>query len=230
MGTTPPASLHGLGWLAFTPPEFSRSVLERCRSVNFDAGENVYMAGEDSTGLFGLQDGGARVELIGQSIGPVIAHYMQPGMWFGGNAIVRKERTIGLMATRSSTFAFLPAREIQQIVRDNPDWWREFAKLQSYNMQLAIGSSLDLMIRNPRKRIAATLLRLAGLRHASGLAHPPHPEIDITQNEIAHTANLARNSAGKFLHEFADLGFVEGNYRRVVVLSPSGLARLVDED
>jgi CRP/FNR family transcriptional regulator, cyclic AMP receptor protein len=229
MGTTPPASLHGLGWLAFTPPEFSRYVLERCRGVHFDAGENVYMAGEDSTGLFGLQDGGARVELIGESIGPVIAHYMQPGMWFGGNAIVRKERTIGLKATRSSTFAFLPAREIQQIVRDNPDWWREFAKLQSYNMQLSIGSSLDLMIRNPRKRLAATLLRLGGLRHAVNM-RTQHPEIDLSQSEIALMANLARNSASKFLHEFGEAGLVGSNYRCIRILSASGLAALVDED
>jgi CRP-like cAMP-binding protein len=227
--TRPTSSLLARGWLSTTDPDFAKSVVERSRLVHFHAGDTVYGIDEHSTGLFGLVEGGAKVEILGESIGPMVAHYMQPGAWYGGRTLVHGSRSIGLISTRESTFAFLGERDISVLAEMRPGWWREFTKLVLQNNQVAIGTGIDLMIRDPRRRLAATLLRLAGLRHSVNLASSK-PEIDLSQSEIAQMANLARNSASKFLHEFGDLGLVEWNYRCIRILSASGLAALVDED
>jgi CRP-like cAMP-binding protein len=227
--TRPTSFLLGRGWLSTTDQDFARSVVERSRLVHFHAGDTVYGIDEHSTGLFGLVEGGAKVEIASEQVGPLMAHYMQPGAWFGGLTMVRRSRSIGLIPTRESTFAFLSERDISTLAEMRQGWWREFMKLVLQNSQTAIGTGLDLMIRDPRRRLAATLLRLGGLRHSVNLVSAK-PEIDLSQSEVAQMANLARNSANKFLHEFGDLGLVEWNYRCIRILSPSGLAALVDED
>jgi CRP-like cAMP-binding protein len=217
------------GWLSTTDQDFARSLVERSRLVHFRAGDSVYSIDEHATGLFGLVEGGAKVEIVGESIGPLTAHYMQPGAWFGEQSLVRGHRSIGLIATRESTFVFLGERDISVLAEARPGWWREFAKLALQNNKIAMGAGIDLMIRDPRRRLAATLLRLAGLRHTVNM-HAQHSEIDLSQSEIAQMANLARNSASKFLHEFGDLGLVEWNYRCIRIPSPSGLEAFADKD
>jgi CRP/FNR family transcriptional regulator, cyclic AMP receptor protein len=227
--TRPTSSLLARGWLSTTDQDFARSVVERSRLVHFRAGDTVYSIDQHASGLFGLVKGGAKVEIASEQVGPLTAHYMQPGAWFGGRTLVRDSRSMGLIPTRKSTFAFLGEREISALAEMRQGWWREFMKLVLQNSQTAIGTGLDLMIRDPRRRLAATLLRLGGLRHSVNLASS-NPEIDLSQSEIAQMANLARNSASKFLHEFGDLGLVEWNYRCIRILSPSGLEAFADRD
>jgi len=51
----------------------------------------------------------------------------------------------------------------------------------------------------------------------------------VTQAELAEAANLSRNAAGTILRGFVDRGFVETDYRGIVVRDSSGLRRFVME-
>ena len=182
-----------------------------------------------SHGLYGLGARCAKVSIVAAELGPIVAHVMQPGAWYGDSALARQPRTIGLSPTRDSWFFFLPTGEADAIVGADRNAWTHFMALAVGNADLAVGVGLDLMTRSPRKRCAATLLRLGGYRHTINLERD-QPEIDVTQTELAQMANLLRNAAAAVLRDFRTSGFLEWTYKQIRLLKPQLLRQYVEQE
>lgn len=226
--TTASEFLASAGWLSQTSSDFSAAVLRRCRHTQFEAGEVVYAPGEAATGLYGLASGGAAIAVVAAELGPTVAHFMQPGAWFGENAYSGALRVLGIKTTRRSELFFLSVADINEIVEADWRQWSSFARLSVINSSLAMGAAYDLMIRDPRKRCMATLLRLAGWRHSD--LRPSRPEIDISQSDLAHMANLSRNMVGTILQPLRKMNLIDWDYRKVVILQPESLLQLATRD
>ena len=211
------------GWLSLTPRSFQRDVLDRCFLVRFEAGEFIYVVGDPPGGMFGLVSGGVSVSIAPGERGPYFAHFAQPGTWMGeAAAITGQPRRVGLSATREAELLHLPLQEIHEIVDRNPEAWRLFALITIGHLDMAIGASDDLMIRDHVKRCVAVLLRLGGCRHASPADFPPI-EIDVSQEEMAVLSNVARTTAGAVLRKLEASGCIEQSYRRIRILTPDAL-------
>jgi len=211
------------GWLSLTPASFQRDVLNRCFLVRFEAGESIYVVGDPPGGMFGLVSGGVSVSIAPGERGPYFAHFAQPGTWMGeAAAITGQPRRVGLSATREAELLHLPLQEIHEIVDRNPEAWRLFALITIGHLDMAIGASDDLMIRDHVKRCVAVLLRLGGCRHASPADFPPI-EIDVSQEEMAVLSNVARTTAGAVLRKLEASGCIEQSYRRIRILTPDAL-------
>lgn len=129
---------------------------------------------------------------------------------------------MGLTASRDSELLHLPLHAIDEIVGRDPGVWRYFGLVTIDHLGVAIGRSDDLMIRDHFKRCVAVLLRLANCRHVS----PPdcNPiEVDISHEDLAHVANIARTTAGAILRELEAEGHLKLSYRRISVLAPDAL-------
>jgi CRP-like cAMP-binding protein len=215
------------GWLSLTPRSFQRDVLDRCFLLRYEAGEPIYMVGDPPGGMFGLVSGGLSVSIAPEERGPYFAHFAQPGTWFGeAAAITGQARRVGLSATRDAELLHLPLQEIQEIVGKNPQAWRLFALITIGHLDMAIGASDDLMIRDHVKRCIAILLRLGGCRRDSPSDGAP-VEIDISQEEIAILSNVARTTAGAVLRKLEAQGCLEQSYRRIRILAPDALRDLL---
>lgn len=211
------------GWLSLTPPSFQRDVLDRCFLVRVEAGEFIYVVGDPPGGMFGLVSGGVSVSIAPGERGPYFAHFAQPGTWMGeAAAITGQPRRVGLSATRDTELLHLPLQEIHEIVGKNPEAWRLFALITIGHLDMAIGASDDLMIRDHVKRCVAVLLRLGGCRQASP-ADFPTIEIDVSQEEMAVLSNVARTTAGAVLRKLEASGCIEQSYRRIRILAPDAL-------
>ena len=159
------------GWLSLTPQSFQRDVLDRCFLVRFEAGEFIYVVGDPPGGMFGLVSGGVSVSIAPGERGPYFAHFARPGTWMGeAAAITGQSRRVGLSATRDTELLHLPLQEIREIVEKNPEAWRLFALITIGHLDMAIGASDDLMIRDHVKRCVAVLLRLGCLLYTSNKA------------------------------------------------------------
>ena len=129
---------------------------------------------------------------------------------------------LGCPVTRDSELLHLPLPEIRQIVGANPEAWRLFALVTIGHLDMAIGASDDLMIRNHVNRCIAILLRLGGYRRGSPPDFSP-VEIDVSQEEIAVLSNVARTTAGAVLRKLEEEGCIEQSYRRIRILAPDTL-------
>ena len=211
------------GWLSLTPASFQRDVLNRCFLVRFEAGESIYVVGDPPGGMFGLVSGGVSVSIAPGERGPYFAHFAQPGTWMGeAAAITGQPRRVGLSATREAELLHLPLQEIHEIVDRNPEAWRLFALITIGHLDMTIGASDDLMIRDHVKRCLAVLLRLGGCRQASPADRSPI-EVDVSQEEMAVLSNVARTTAGAVLRKLEATGYLEQSYRRIRILAPDAL-------
>ena len=151
------------GWLSLVPPGFRSDVLAKCHIRSFERGDAVYRLDDPPGGLFGLASGGIALEIAPGARSPYIAHFMRPGMWFGAAALLTGQpRRVGITATRSSVVLHLHATDFLAIASHEPEAWRWLSLILLLNNELAISVCDDLMIRDPKERATAILLRLAG--------------------------------------------------------------------
>ena len=213
------------GWLSHTPTSFQSAVLDRCRLAQYKAGTPVYSVGDKPRGMFGIVAGCLGISAARGEQGHCTAHFAMPGSWFGEvSAFTRKPERVGLITTRDTELLHLPLRAIDEIVRRDPAAWRLFGLVTIDHLDLAMGGSDDLMIRDHFKRFVAVLLRLANCRHVNprdGLLI----EVGISHDDLAHMANVARTTAGAILRRLETEGSVALAYRRIVVLAPNDLRR-----
>ena len=213
------------GWLRHTPIPFRSTVLDRCLLEEFSAGTPVYAIDDDPGGMYGLVEGGLGISMAPRERGPYTAHFAMPGTWFGEIAtFTRHPRRVGLTTTRPTTMLHLPLHAIDEIVGRDPAAWRYFGYVTIEHLELAMGGSDDLMIRNHVKRFVAVLLRLGDCRLATPRSDRPI-EIDINHEDIAYMANVARTTAGAILRELEADGHLALSYRRISILAPDALRR-----
>lgn len=213
------------GWLRHTPGSFRCAVLDRCRLEQFAAGTPVYSIGDEPGGMYGVVAGTLGVSVAPGEHGPYTAHLAIPGAWFGeAAAFSRQPRRVGLTATRAAELLHLPLHAIDEIVRRDPGAWRFFGLNTIGQLDVTIGASDDLMTRDHVKRFVAVLLRLANSRYVSRRNRLPI-EVDISHEDIAHMANVARTTAGAILRKLEAEGHLELSYRRISILAPDALRR-----
>jgi CRP/FNR family transcriptional regulator, cyclic AMP receptor protein len=215
------------GWLSQTPTRFQQVVLDRCRLQTYKARQSIYMVGDPPGGMFGLVRGGLGITVAPGERGPYFGHLARPGTWFGeAAAMTRQPRRIGLTATRDAELLHLPLSTIDEIVGIDPSAWRLFALVTLGHLDTAMGACDDLMTRDHVKRCIAVLLRLAGCRHVSATPSSP-TEIDLSQDDIATLANVARMTAGAILRNLEQAGHIEQAYRRIRILAPDALRAML---
>ena len=120
----------------------------------------------------------------------------------------------------------LPLRGVDEIVGGDPAAWRLFGLLALDHLDLAMGGSDDLMIRNHVKRFVAVLLRLGDCRVATPANDQPI-EVDLNHEDIAYMANVARTTAGAILRRLEADGLVTLSYRCVGILAPDTLRKML---
>jgi CRP/FNR family transcriptional regulator, cyclic AMP receptor protein len=215
------------GWLRHVPAPFRRAVLERCRLEQFAAGTPVYSIGDKPGGMYCVVAGALGISVAPGEYGPYTAHLATSGAWFGeAAAFTRQPRRVGLTATRDSELLHLPLHAIDDIVRRDPGAWRFFGLITIGQLDAAVGGSDDLLTRNHVERFVAILLRLANCRYISPRNRLPI-EIDISHDDLAHMANVARTTAGAILRKLEADGLLALSYRCIRILRPDALRKML---
>jgi CRP/FNR family cyclic AMP-dependent transcriptional regulator len=215
------------GWLSFTPPAFRKNVLARIQTREFKKGDAIYRAGDPPGGLWVVLDGAVELELPHPDTAPHFVHLASPGFWFGEWPLIwDKPRRLTVIATVPSTLATLPLAECRALLDADPASWRWIALFSTMMTDLAAGIVSDLLLRDPVKRTAAVLLRVAGVRSQVFVSAKPS-SIHLSQERLAHLVNLSRNSIIPILHDFVRLGFIEIKYGSIAVVDVKGLSTTI---
>lgn len=219
--------LDSVGWLAKRPTAFRKLLLSRCRLHVLEKGTIVYRIGDATDGIYGVASGRLAVEIAPNEQGPHRVHTLRPGSWFGEAAFFGDgSRLVTVVATRPSHCLHLPRFELEEIAKADPNTWRWLGNLLFLQLQIALGALDDLTLRRPDQRIAAILLRLAGIRHQD-MADDPTPEVDVTQMDLAEIATLSRTTIGEQLDDMQAAGLISRGYGHLTILNPSALRRII---
>lgn len=214
------------GWLSITSPEFREAVSERLVVRSYKPGDVIYRAGDPPGGLWAVVHGGIEIGSATQAM-----TFGRPGMWFGEAPLVIgiPTRQVSVAAAQPTTMATLPLADCRAILGADPSGWRWLAFLSCALQVITLDAFKDQLLRDPRKRTAALLLRLSGAMHARFWPLDPSP-IRLSQDKIAQILNLSRTSVVSILQRFAELELIRLKYRSILVVDGIGLRRVIDAE
>ncbi len=220
--------LKSTGWLAETPASFADKLLARCVLLSVDRGYRAYRIGQQPDGLRGIVSGGFGFEMAPHERGPHIAHVFRPGSWFGElEQFAEMPAVSSITATRPSVFLHINQSSLMDLLVAEPEGWRWIGLLCGQHLMIALGVVDDASIRDPGQRIAALLLRLADVRDGDR-ANDPTPQLDITQEDLAHMATVSRATVANHLADLERVGLIDRAYGRLTLLNPTKLRNQVN--
>lgn len=204
-------------------------MLSRCQLIDVKAGAVLWDVDDEPDALYGLVSGQVVSSVPTRKGVHFITHVRQPSAWFGEvGTLLKSSRRTRMSTTRPSQLFSLSLRNLNELLaethadEDDGEAWRQFARLLVAETNMVTRAASDLMLRDPRARCAAVVLRLAG---APRLGRSPdmQPEIDISQEDLAALCNLSRNAVGTILRNLAKAGVLEPKYKCIKVLDAAVL-------
>ncbi len=215
--------LRRQGWLSGVPDEFGRELVSRGALRKADTGEYVHRASNPQDGLRGILSGAFAIEMAPFERGPNLLHLFRTGDWMGEIELIKGlPNVVSVKATRPGAYIHIATSDIEELALANPETWRWIGSLAADHLMTAMGIMDDLTIRDPSRRIAALLLRLAGVRSIDN-RDELEPEIDATQFELSHLTTLSRATIAGHLDRFEKAGLITRSYGKVKIANPKKL-------
>jgi CRP-like cAMP-binding protein len=221
------AHARNTGWGSRLPAPTQQALLAVARLRTLTVGARLFSIGDPQGPMFFVASGCIAAE-VAMSVGSANkAMLLYPGAWFAEGPTTLTDRAVGFFATRPSTVLLIDHLDVRRVAAVYPDLWRFIALLNLENHRRTMGLAHDLMIRGGRRRFAAVLARMAGLREE---VVPDPPIIDATQAEVGAMVNLARSVVSAFLKEMEREGILRLNWASVEVLRPDLLLQMSEKD
>lgn len=219
---SPQSKVLASGWLKEKAPEFREALLQEAHIRRYVAGQYTHHIGDDPGGFYGIVDGSFGAITQNPTVGTVMGHIMRCGDWFGQRPmVVGKSRSLAFRAMEKSTVFYVSLQAVENISQNLPEARWDFASLAEHNLEITIRIISDLLIRRSDKRIAAVLLRVAGVPE-DGDSEGSH-ECVLTQSDLAELANVSRHIVNATLKDFENRGWIEAGYGKMSVLNPEAL-------
>lgn len=217
------------GWLTEEAVWVQDAILSRARLRHFGANEYTFHADDDPGGIYGVVSGGFGVLLPTSANDMVVTQVIRLGVWFGhGPVLTGRSRALSFRALEPSTALHLPMSSLGEIKAQHPEFSQRLAALSERNFSIvALRVIADLLIHSTEKRVAATLVRISR-PEASEDKLPPWP-IHLTQAEIGRMANASRDRVSQALRKFQSLGWIEIDYRAIIVKELEALTKHAED-
>lgn len=213
--------MAGSPWMEMFPEDLRESFLASTRLLpSFDRGQRVYNIGDAPDGIYGVVSGCFGFEIAPQEEGPQLIHQYRPGSWFGELAhVLEQPRLAAMYATRPSQCLLMQDLELARLLRSDPRLWRCLALSLAGASQLALTTINDLMMRSPKRRLAAALLRIAGLRNDDSL-QATSLQLHLTHATLAAMTNISRSTVAQYLRELEEEGYLKYRYGKIILVDP----------
>ena len=222
------AFLLNNGWLTHCARDFAESFIANCHWRHVPAGTGIQHAGEPGGSITGIAHGNALLTTSLSSPDSPSIHVMTPGEWFGYVPLfIGGTRPNSIVARTDVVLAGMSQAEVEALLAPRPQWWRDVGTLGIIHANMATGIAADMMIRESRRRCAASLLQIANCRHVDPPGSQPI-QTPLSQEELAAIANLSRTSISSILRDFEEAGLIQLGYRSFTLIQPGKLRDLVD--
>lgn len=223
------ATIANHGWLAACSADFRAWMIANLSWQEFSAGSGISHGGDHEGGLFCV--GAGQVAFV-PSIGSPTAgmgHNGLPGSWWGYAPMMGGQRVGSVVASTDMLCGNVRQSVLRARLAAHPGDWEAISRGIAELFVMSAGAHADLLIADSRRRVAATLLRMGGLRHRLyRLAVPP--TFVCSQDTLASATALSRNTVGKVIRQLMAEKLIETSYGRVTILNASQLKVIANDD
>lgn len=167
-----------------------------------------------------MADGGLQIEFPLLADEPVSVYRAEIGFWIGDAALLAGQtRMVSVVAAAQSRLLKLPARAVEKLLAERPEYWRAFYQLSARNVMTAVTLLSEALSLTVRGRVCRRLLTLSN----------GGEEVSITQNDLAHILGVARPTLRRCLVDLVEEGGIEIQYGKVCILDRAVLEAHRDE-
>ena len=201
-----------------------KSILAAATLQRFNANSVVTNQGQPADRLFLLTKGRARFFSITEEGKKLILLWLPPGEIFGGRTLLRVPSSylVSTEAVKESWALMWDRNTIRGFCARYPRLLDNALLLASEYLAVRLESYLALTRHNARQRLAHVLTTIApsiGRRVSGGV------ELDVTNEELANTANVTLFTASRLLSEWQRSGDVLKSRGKLLLRRPERLFR-----
>lgn len=192
----------------------------------FGDGELVFRQGDAGSALFGVLSGRVRIFAPGPDAGEITLNLLDPGEVFGEIAALDgRPRTASAVAMEPTALLQLRRDALLGAVQRHPQFAEAVIHLLCDRLRWTSDIIEDAAFLPLPARLAKRLLALARLHgDAEGRLR-----LRLSQRELATLVGASRESVNKLLSQWREMGLVELQRQRLLLLDPEGLARVAEK-
>lgn len=190
--------------------------------VNFDAGENIVKQGTTASHMISLTNGMAKLFLEGIDKKNLILDIISPWRLFGGPGLFTDMRYhYSVTAITDCSACFIPAENVRQVIRSNPDFAEGIIKHCNKNSATNFERLISLTQKQMPGRLADTLLYLSQ-KVFNSLSFT----LTLTRLEIGEMSNMTKESTTRILKEFEAENIISVNGKSIEIIDLNRLKEI----
>jgi CRP-like cAMP-binding protein len=192
---------------AFEARAFSDAVGGTRTITQFARGETIFTQGDACEHVMYIQAGGVKVSVLSKAGKEAVLAVLGPGDFFGEECLAGQPfRTGNATAITPSAIVFVGKEKMVRLLHSQHAMSDRFiSHMLSLNIRIE-EDLLDQLLNSSEKRLARTLLLLAGYGRQR---NPVHVVPDISRETLANMAGMSQSRANFFLSKFNKLGFID---------------------
>lgn len=213
--------LHSVFLAGLTKPEV-HSILAAATLRHYTANSLVAQQEDPADHFFLLRTGCARTFYIAPEGRKVLLRWLLPGEILGGMALLANPSSylVSTEMVKSGSAFVWPRDAIREVVARHPKLLDNALLVASDHLTWFVASHMALVCTAARERLAHVLLSLA---HGLGRKVPGGIQLDITNEQLANTANITLFTASRLLSEWQRGGALQKRRGTLTVCDPSRL-------
>ena len=207
-------------WFGDLPPEFRRTLIERCEIRTFRRNNPVYRIGDKVDGMYAALEGDLRAYIYGDDKEPILLRFIGPAAWFGDFHLIDDypTRTFEIRACSDCATLFLAKKDFDEIANASLDNYKQFIKLTCIATRFLVRIAVEARS-DAQRKAARAILRIARM-HGRDIGSGTEITINLTQSDLASLIGVSRQYVNELIAGWNDEGLVawRGNAAPVVFI------------
>lgn len=212
--------LHSVPLFSSLEESSARYVAGACRFRQMHKGEILFFLSEPGEVAYVVRSGVVSIVLSSPDGREMVINEMHPGEMFGElDLLTRKTRSASAVARSNGELLVIPLDVFLRLMDDEPRFVRLVLEFTAHRLQKTTKRLMALAFMDAQARLARSLLALEEEERETGY-------VTISQEELASSSGLIRQTVAKALGEWRRNGWVLTGRGRIVVLNRKALEKL----
>ena len=204
-------------WYSQLPSLFQDFITQHATHLYIERDQAVFHHGDPFDGIYAVIQGKIRLGYIDIEGNESIAAIVEPIMWFGEISLVDQQpRSHHAIALEKSTILKISSTAIEEILREQPQFWFHIAQLTSQKLRIAFLELISIHTLNISQRLAQRLLFI--LNGYGNHVHIENHLIHLSQEQLAQMLMCSRQTINQELHLLEQQGILKIAFRKIEIL------------
>lgn len=197
-------------WYRSCHSELQMALVSLARPVRLAHGEELFLLGEQSQGLFCVLDGALLVSNVDRDGKVAVLSQVEPVQWFGEiSTLDRGPRHFSAHANGDTKVLCVDGAVLEPWLNAHPLCWRDLGVLASGKLRVALDVIQEQAFLPLEQRVFRRLERIAS---GYGSRVTPKKRVRIPQEVIAQMLGVSRQSANRALKYLEEVGLIFRSY------------------